>query len=122
MRKLAAVRAALDVNPFELRPGGYIAHGRLDDFGDTAALDVAVIAHAAPVLDAIQPVRHRLHEIKVETPREIGGGFREAPRIEVDAGEVRPETVGRTVDGFAAQGGADAVAFVQLKSGLSSVL
>ena len=52
----------------------------------------------APVLDAIEPVRHRLDEIHVQRGGKPKRLVDQRRRIEVDAGEVAPERIGRAID------------------------
>src|SRR5688572_29881958 len=108
MLQLSRVRAARHVDALQPFPVVDPIHCGTYDFRHPAALDVAVVADAAPVLDAVETVRHRLDEVEVVARRERGAGGRETQRIEVDAGKVSPETVRGPVDGIAAKTGFDA--------------
>src|SRR4051812_23135236 len=99
MVELASESAPGDVDSRKAAPVALRENRRDDDLRDTAARDVAVIAHAAPVLDAVKPVRHRLHDVDVEALRERGALVRQTLRIEVDTRKVGPEAVRRPVDG-----------------------
>src|SRR5436305_133616 len=122
MLQLASECALRDVERTQFVPVTQRTDSALHDSGNSAALDVGVIADATPVFDAVQPIRHRFHEIEVVAFTEGSRFFSEAERLEIDAGQMSPEAVWRTVHGLGAERGFDAAQFVQRRKARESLV
>ncbi len=107
MAQLASQRGRGDRQHADAPPVGGRADRGADDARHAALANGAVVGQDAPVLGAIEAVRHRLDEIHVERGGEADGLFDQRLRIEVGAGEMRPEGVGRAIDLGGCQGTAD---------------
>ena len=108
MRDLAGEGSAANVDVPQSFPVGAGRDRRARHPGDAAPLDFAVVAQRAPVFDAIQSVGHRFDKVEVAADGEGRRLRRQPPGIEVDAGQMGPEAVRRTVQRLAPKRRSDA--------------
>ena len=105
---LAGQGAFIDGDRCDFFPVFRSLDGCVDDLGYAAFFYFGVVDFDAVVLDAVHAIVHGFQDVHVVSLVEIIGMFCIGHRIEIDAGQVRPEGIGNAVDVFTKDNSFDA--------------
>jgi hypothetical protein len=113
MVELPPEGADRDVERPDFGPVLGIYYRRVHNLCDATRCNLAKIRNHPPILDAVQAIRHALHEVEIEISGECDGGGCEFRRIEIRPRKVGPKGICGAVRPVSAKGRFDASALTE---------